>query len=165
MAALSSILLGVGTAVSVYGAVSSASAQKRMAEEQAAANKQGENVRRQQMELDAGRRRRQAVRESLLARAQAQTVGTAQGASDSSGVAGAMAQATATGLQNQNTATQAEILGGRIFDVNARFADATLRGQQAMATGSMISSLGGAIASNAQTFGRLGTYFTTPSYG
>ena len=170
MAAFSSLIMGVGLATSLAGSFMQASAQSKMAKEQSAASKRAEDARQQQMQLDASRRRRQAVRDSMLARSQAMAVGTAQGASQGSSVAGAMAQATATGFQNQQTTQSAEILGAEVFSANRAYADATAKGTSKMAWGGAISSLGGMLMNNAGTLNRLGTYYTqrpysTPQYG
>lgn len=164
MAAISSIALGLGAAASIGGTIMGASAQSKMAKEQKEATTRAENARQQQMALDADRRRRQAFRESLLARSQALTVGTAQNASQGSGVAGGMAQATATGYQNQQTVNSAEQLGARIFDANRDYAAATARGQSKMAMAGALSSFGNMIMSNSGTIGRLGTYYTQRPY-
>lgn len=158
MAALSLI----GTVLGLVGTFVSASAAITQAEETKRASIAAENARRQQMQLDANRRRRQAVRESLVARATALSVGTNQGAGQGTGVAGAMAQATATGRQNVQTTNSAEVLGNRVFDANIAYAEAVAKGQKAMAFGSLISSIGGALTSSAGTLGSLGGQ---PQYG
>lgn len=167
MAAFSSIALGLGIATSVGGTIAGASAQSKMAAGQREASQRAEDARQQQMSLDADRRRRQAFRESLLARSTALTVGTAQNASQGSGVAGGMAQATATGYQNQQTINSAENIGGRIFQANRDYAAVTAQGQSRMAFAGAMSSVGNALMSNAGTINRLGTYLTTrtPMYG
>lgn len=157
MAALSLI----GTVLGVVGSFVQASASARMAEETKNASIAAENARRQQMQLDANRRRRQAVREGLVARATALSVSTNQGA-QGSGPQGAMSQATATANQNVQTTNSAEVLGNRVFDANIKYAEAVARGQKAMAWGSLISSIGGALTSTAGTIGQLGGQ---PSYG
>ncbi len=164
MAGFTALAIGLGVAAQVAGTVISASAQSRMAEEQRQASVAAENARRQQMQLDASRRRREAIRQMLFARSAALTTGTNQGAGQGSGVQGAIGQAVATGRQNVNTVNSAETLGGRVFDANIQYADATARGQQGMNFGSAISSLGGALVSNAGAIGRLGTYATSPRY-
>ena len=146
----------IGTALSLVGTVVQASAQAQMVAEQTAASKRAENAREQQMQLEAQRQRRIAVRQALLARSQSLAVGTAQGASYGSGVQAAMGGAVAQGQENQANVNQGEILGGRIFQANRDYFDATQRGQSAMAFGAAISSIGGAIASNAGAIGRLG---------
>lgn len=169
MAAFSSLALGLGAATSIAGTVIGASAQSKMSEQQRAASERAENARQQQMALDADRRRRQAFREALLARSTALTVGTAQNASQGSGVAGGMAQTTASGLQNQQTIGSAEFIGSQIFDANRDYAAATARGQSRMAWAGALSSFGNMMMSNAGTINRLGTYYThrnsVPRYG
>lgn len=87
MAALTSILIGLGiatsiagTAMSYMGAQKQASAQKKMLQAQMEAERQ----RKQQMNLDAMRKKRETVRQAQLARAQALQVASAQGADQSS---------------------------------------------------------------------------------
>jgi hypothetical protein len=111
------------------------------------------------MRLDASNRRRQAIRESIVARSMSLAVGTAQGAQYGSGVASATGGATAQGAASQQQITAGETIGGRIFDANRQYFEATARGQRGMAIGQGISSLGGAIVNNAGTINRLGEYY------
>lgn len=170
MAAMTSLALGLGAAASIGGTIMGAMGQMTMAKEQKEATTKAENAREAQMMLDASRRRRQAFRESLLARSTALTVGTAQGAGQGSSVAGAMAQATATGQQNQQTTNAAADLGSQVFQANREYAAATAKGQSRMAMGSALSSLGGMMMSQNGTINRLGNYYMnrpydTPQYG
>lgn len=146
----------LGSALSVVGSFVTAGAQQQMIAEQTAASKRAENAREQQMQLDAQRRRRQAVRESILARSMSLSTGVNQGAQFGTGVAGGMAGAIGMGLENQQGVNSGEILGSRIFQANRDYFDATQRGQAAMAFGQGISAIGGAITSNAGAIGRLG---------
>lgn len=152
----------LGSVVSLVGNVVSASAQQQMVNEQTAASKRAENAREQQMQLDAQRRRRQAVRESLLARSMSLSAGVNQGAQYGTGVAGGMAGAVNQGLENQQGINSGEILGSRIFQANRDYFDATQRGQAGMAMGQGISAIGGAITNNAGAIGRLGGGGATP---
>lgn len=152
----------IGGAISLVGSLVSSSAQQQMVAEQTAASKRAENSREQQMQLDSQRRRRQAVREGLMARSMSLSVGVAQGAQFGTGVAAGMSGATAQGLENQQGVNSAQILGGRIFQANRDYFDATQRGQAGMAFGQGISSIGGAISSNAGAIGRLGAGFGSP---
>lgn len=149
----------IGTALSLAGTFIGMSSQQRMVAEQTRASKKAENAREQQMRLDASHRRRQSVREAILARAMGLAVGTAQGAGQGSGVAGAMGAATGMGLENQQVTSASEVIGGRVFSANREYFDATQRGQAGMAFGQGLSALGGAIVSNAGTIHRVGTYF------
>lgn len=149
----------IGAAVSTAGSLISAGAQGRMVAEQTRASKMAENSREQQMRLDAAHRRRQGVREALLARSQSLAVGGAQGAGRGSGVQAAQGIATGMGLENQQTASATENIGGRIFSANREYFEATQRGQRGMALGSGMQAIGGALTSNSGTIHRIGTYF------
>lgn len=148
----------IGLGLSVVGTIVSASAQARMAEDQKKASIRAENARRQEMELNANRKRRDAIRQMLTQRSTALTVGTAQGAGQGSGVAGAIAQSVATGNQQIQTVGAAEQIGHRVFDANIQYAKATARGQKGMAFGSALSSVGSLFMSAAPAFGRVATY-------
>jgi hypothetical protein len=149
----------IGAALSVVGTVVAASAQAQMVAEQTQASKKAENAREQQMRLDAAHKRRQSVREALLARSMSLAIGTSQGAQYGSGVLSAMGSATAQGAENQQVTNSAEILGGRVFQANREYFDATAKGQAGMAFGQGLSAIGGALVSNAGSIQRLGTYF------
>lgn len=146
----------LGAAVSLVGTFVSMGAQQKMINEQTSASKRAENAREQQMQLDAQRRRRQAVREGILARSMSLSAGVAQGAQYGTGVAGGMAGAMGQSFENQQGINSGEILGGRIFQANRDYFDATQKGQAGMALGQGISAIGGAISSNAGAIGRLG---------
>lgn len=150
----------IGLGLSAVGTVISASAQSKMVAEQTRASKLAENSRQQQMQLEAQHQRRQSVREAILARSMSLSIGTSQGAQYGSGVAGAMGQATAQGVENQNLSAQGEILGSRVFAANRAYFDATARGQRGMALGQGLSAIGGALVSNAGTINQLGQYYT-----
>lgn len=149
----------IGAAISTAGSFISSAAQGKMVAEQTRASKVAENSREQQMRLDAAHRRRQSVREGILARAQGLTVGTAQGAGQGSGVAAATGIAVGQGLENQQVASATERIGGRIFSANREYFEATQRGQRGMAVGQGMQAIGGALTQNAGTIHRIGTYF------
>ncbi len=149
----------IGTAISVAGSFMAAGAQQKMIREQTQASKKAEAGRQQQMQLDANHRRRQAVRESILARSQALAAGVNQGAQNGSGVAGGMGAATGMGLENQQVTNATEVLGNRVFAANREYFDATQRGSAKVAMWQGISSLGGALTSVSGQVSRLGTYF------
>jgi hypothetical protein len=150
----------IGTAVSLAGSFMQASAQNKMVQEQTNASKRAENSRQQQMQLESQRQRRSAVREAIINRATAQSVGVAQGAQYGSGVAAAMGNAVSEGQYNVNTTNQGQNLGNRIFKANRDYFDATAKGQKAMSVGAGISAIGGAITSNAGTISQVGTYYS-----
>ena len=153
MAFAGAIFAVAGAVISYAGQAQQAAIQKQMAKQQAHFSKKAESAREQQMLLESNRQKRQAFRESLLARATALSVGVNQGAQHGSGVAGGMAQATATGLQTQNTSNSAAHLGSQIFDANRKYADATMQGQIGMANAGKTIALGGMISSFSGAFG------------
>jgi hypothetical protein len=145
----------IGAAVSVVGTFVAMGAQQEMVAEQTAQSKRAENAREQQMQLDAQRRRRVAVRESMFARATSLSAGVNQGAGDGSGLQGGMAGAVSAGLENQQGINAGQVLGSRVFESNRAYHDATQRGQAGMAFGQGLSALGGALVSNSGTIGQL----------
>lgn len=162
-------IAAIGLGIQAAGSIISYSSQQQMIAEQTAASKRAEASREQQMQLDAQRRRRQSIREGLIARAQNLTIATAQGSRGSS-VVSALGGAQGMAQENQQGITSAETIGGRIFSANRDYFDATQRGQAGIAFGQGISTLGGALVSNAGTISRLGTYYSqrpqqTPQYG
>lgn len=154
-----SVVGAIGLALSLGGQAISYSAQQKMIAEQTNASKKAENSREQQMRMDANHRRRQAVREGVVARSNSLAVGVSQGAQYSSGIAGAMGNATSQGLQNQQIASASEVMGGRVFAANREYFNASQRGQAGMAMGQGLSSLGGAIVNNADEINSMGQYF------
>lgn len=154
-----SVVGAIGLGLSLAGTAVSTIAQGRMVAEQTAASKKAENARQQQMQLDAAHRRRQSIREALLARSMGLTVGTAQGAQAGSGVAAAGGQAIAMGAENQQVTSATEVLGSRVFAANREYFEATQRGQMRMAFGQGLSAIGGAVVNNAGTINQLGEYF------
>lgn len=159
MAAFSSILIGVGLAAGAVGIGMQAYTQSKMANEQKKIAQRQENVRQQQNQLDAMRRRRQAFRESQQARAQAISQGANQGAIYGSGVVAGAGNAITTGNQNQQTVNAASGLSATQFDLSRQYASVTAAGQQGMAWGGALSSLGGMMVQNAGTFARVGGNF------
>src|SRR6266550_5996696 len=118
MAALSSIALigglalsGLGVGAQVFGAVHAAEAQK----EEIQAQQKSEAVRENSMKLDAQRKRREMVRQGILARSQALAQGTAQGAQFGSGLAGAEAGITEQTAYNVLGVNEQQQAGSAIF--------------------------------------------------
>jgi len=111
---------------------------------QAKAAKKAEALRQRQMNLEATRKKRELVREGIVARANATNAATAQGAGESSGLAGGIAQVT--GQQNRNVlaTNQDQQIGNGIFKANSQYADAGML----VSLGSGIQSLGSSIGSN-----------------
>lgn len=160
-----SVVGAIGVGLQVAGSVFGSMAQQKMVAEQTRASKKAENAREQQMRLESANRRRQAVREAVVGRAMAQSVGVAQGAQYGSGVAGAMANATAQGAENQQVTSATEAIGGRVFEANREYFDATQKGSAKVAMWQGISSLGGAISSNAGRINQIGSYYSGRNQG
>jgi hypothetical protein len=135
-------LLGVGTAISAYGQYGQYKAQRK-----------ADAIRQRQVQLEATRQRREQLRRGQVARAQATARAYNQGAGDSSALAGGTSQITAqTGRAVTGTNQDAELSAG-LFGANAEAAKAGA----IVSIGEGISSVGGAIGSNADTLNRAST--------
>ena len=140
----------IGTAATVAGLGIQYEGQRK-AEEGA---KRAEQLREAQMNLEETRARRNIVRQALVARSEALTNATSQGAAQGSGLAGGFGQVQGeTGGAAVANAQNAQI-GRDTFAVNRSIA----RGQSQANLGSGISSLGGALVKNQNEIGRLGAY-------
>lgn len=148
--AIGTALAAISTAATVVGTVGGVVAGMQ----QSAAMQDAEDARKKQMNLDAMRTRRQALRESIQQRALAQARATAQGASEGSGLAGGQAQASGD-FGNTMTATgQNQQIGNQIFSANARAASAQTMGSAF----SGLTSLAGSLMKAAPTIQRVGNY-------
>jgi hypothetical protein len=132
--AISAAATLVGTGVQVAG----------MAKQEAAQEK-AEKAREQQMNLDMQRKRRETMRQAVLARSTALTNASTQGAQSSSGLQGGLAQITGNEYRNIGALGQDQQLGKEVFAANRDYA-----------FGQMISGFGSAISSSASAMGRLG---------
>lgn len=150
MAAISTIIAGIGVAAGLAGTAVSVGAANASAE----ASKSAERLREKQMNLELARQRRQAIRASLRARSEALTNATAQGAQGGSGLPGGYGQIGQQTGSNLQGISQAGEIGAGIFEANRDSASA----QSLAAFGGGISSFGDAIVNNATTIGRVATY-------
>lgn len=148
MAAAAAALPALGVLTKVAGGV----LQYVGARKASKARKKAERLRQRQMELDTKRRQRDILRKAIAARASTEAAGDAQGALFSSGFAGGLAQTTASAGRSGLAQDQNLEIGGGIFSANAKVADA----QGLSATGAGLSSLGGSLLSNAETFRNVG---------
>ena len=112
------------------------------ASKQAKASAKAESLRERMMQLEAMRKRRELVREGVVARAQATSNATAQGAGEGSGLKGGIAQITAQQNRNTLASTQDEELGHGVFSANRKYAKAG----GMISFGQGISQLGSAFA-------------------
>jgi len=160
MAAISTIIAGVGLAL----AAGSAYVNYENSRKQASLASQSLGLQRRQQELEnrranlaANRQRRQLIRQSLTQRANALTAAAGQGALDSSGLYGGLAQVSGQTNTNimgtnlgQDIGNQLYSLGGAITNVNQQAASAA--GNAVTAQGLM--SLGGGLIDNSGTIGK-----------
>ena len=122
--------------LSVIGGVVSAIGSMK----QAKASAKAEKLRERMMSLEAIRKRREIVREGVVARAQATSNAVAQGAGEGSGLKGGIAQITSQQNRNTVASTQDEELGHGVFKANRQYAKAG----GLISLGQGISSLGSA---------------------
>lgn len=127
----------MAVAASIIGGIFSFMGQQQQAKAMAKAEK----AREQQMNLDAMRKKRAALRESLLARQVALANATNQGAGSGSGLPGGYGQIQNIAGQNIQGIGQDQQLGSQIFAANRQYAaGGTLAG-----FGSMFGDMAGAI--------------------
>ena len=108
---------------------------------QAKASEKAEKARQRMMQLEAMRKRRELIREGVVARATATSNASAQGAGEGTALQGGIAQITNQQNRNVNASFQDESLGNKVFSANRAYAKA----------GGMIA-LGGGISSLASAF-------------
>lgn len=166
MAVLSTMIAAAGLAVAGVGTAISYNSAKQ----QAAANQQAiaaqqrvEQQRQLQMNLDASRRKREIIRQSVAARSQTLAVTTAQGAAGAGGSSLAGAYGSIAGRTGVNWlgVDQNQQIGNSIFAAHQDQFNAYSRAAAAgsgIALGQGLSSLGGAIVNNAGIFGKVGTW-------
>lgn len=149
MAAVSTIIAGIGLAIGAGGAFLNFQADKKAAKE----SKKAEKLREQQMNLDAMRKRREVIRQMIVAKATGASNAAVQGVSGGdSAVVGGQAQAVATAARNTSAINQSQSIGQGIFDANAGIAAA----QRTGAWGQAFQSVGGGLIENSETISRVG---------
>lgn len=152
MAAFTAAIALAGLALSGVGAAVQYSGQQKSLK----AQKQAEDLRKKQMELDAARQRREIARKAMISRADALSNATNQGASQGSGLQGGFAQIANEAGRSTVAVNQNEQIGKGIFDANMR----DFQGRSQAATGGAIGDVGGMFLNNSDLLGRVGTYFT-----
>lgn len=145
-------IAGIGLGLGAVGAYQQYQGQQAAT----TASVRSENLRKRQMNLEAERQRRQAIRESIIARGTATSNAATQGASESSGLAGGQAQTTAQAATSITSINQSETIGNSIFDANADLARA--QGQIAMGQG--FGDAGNKILNNIPAITRVGGFVT-----
>lgn len=141
------IIAAVGVAVSAAGTGFGIMGQMKAAD----ASKKADALRERQMNLDAMRSKREAIRKNLIANANAQSIATNQGASESSALAGALGENTGVTGRNMQGIEQNRTIGAGIFAANRQIA----AGESISSLGQGLGSLGGMFINNAQQFGRV----------
>lgn len=101
-----------------------------------------ERLRKLQMNLEATRQKRAAVRQGVIARAQALSSGEAQGAMGSSSLAGGLSQIAGQVGSNVQGISQTQQIGNQMFNANAM-----------TSMGQTIASIGGAFNDLSNQFG------------
>lgn len=150
MAALSTLIAGLGVAGGIAGTVVQyAGAQKAQKGQERA-----EKLREAQMNLENQRQQRQVIRQSTIARAQALSNASNQGAQDGSGLQGGYGQIQGQAGGAFVANNQNQQLGAGMFAANRQIS----AGQTMSSIGSGISSLGGGLVSGSDTLGRIGNY-------
>lgn len=158
-----SVIAVAGLALQAAGTFMAASAQKKAAAASAESLRlQAQEIeeRRKLANLEARRRQREIIRQSIIARSEALSNITGSGVSLSgSALPGAEATISGvTGINLTNTRIASEI-GNRIFDLSAASLQARARAAEAggdIALGGALSSLGGMFVSNLGTIQRIG---------
>lgn len=166
MPAISTLIAVAGLAVAGTGAAVSYSAAKSQATANSQAldaQKQTEALRQQQMNLDATRRKREIIRASVAARSSAVAQTTAQGAAGVGGSSLAGAVGSIAGRQGVGFGgvDQNQQIGNSIFAAHQAQLTAyqsAANAQSVGAIGAGMSSLGGALLTNAGTFGKVGSF-------
>lgn len=138
MAALSSLILGAsalaglaGTGVAAYGSYKANQGAER-----------AEEVRNKQMKLQADRDRRASIRQAVIARSQATSNATSQGAGEATGLKGGLAQIGAVDARNQRDIGSGVQLGEAMFSANRQISS----GQTMQTIGQAIQGFGSTIA-------------------
>ena len=167
------ILEGIGIALGIAGVATSffgGQDAKEAQQASIAAQQRAEAARKEAMMIDADRRRRQLIREMLIARSTAVQRGANQGAnaSGSSALPGAFGQIsgrTGFGIEGVNAGVRT---GTEIFDANQQLLQARLSMADAQSTqqfGQSLTSLGGALMGNAGTIDRVFSGFGSSGLG
>lgn len=141
VAALSGIFSAAGSIAGIVGSVISYNGQRK-----------AEEIRKNQMNLEAARARREQVRKAQVARAAATASAWNQGAGTSSALSGGQSQILGQAARNTVAINSDQNFSKQMFDANRQIAQGNMIGT----LGAGISSLGGAVASTAGTITRVG---------
>lgn len=149
---LAGVIGAVGVATSVVGTIESVQAQNRAAE----AEKEQQQVKQLQLNIDAARQTRDIARKAMLARSTALVNATNQGAQSGSGLQGGYAQISGQEGSGNESVNQNVQLGQQMFTANNAETDARTSAN----TWNGIVGFGNQIYQNRDMLGRVGTYAT-----
>lgn len=155
-------LQAVGFGLQLFGGSQAASVAKQQAQVSmaiAADEKRLNEQKMMQQQLESRRMQLQTLRNAQRQRAQGVAAATNQGASQGSGLQGALAQNTAEGLFNLQGINQANAISQNIYGINDSISGhkmqlASLGGDMASAQG--LASLGGSLIKIGPTIGAFG---------
>ena len=122
--------------------------------------REAEAKRQQQMNLEATRQKRQTIRQAQLQRAQAESVANAQGATESSGLSGALGVISGSEASTNLATNQNQEIGNAIFEANKNKATAMSNASMYGAISGGLGSLGSTVLNNLGTMNRLGNYYS-----
>lgn len=158
--AMAGMILGLGS--SIAGGIMQIDASQKAARAQEKAlqlQQQSEATREQASRLDAQRRKREMIREQIIARSQAQSTATNQNAQYGTALEGAYGQIGAQTSFNISGVEGQRLLAADIFGYNRQIGEARKEEARAgaqSALGAGISSIGGALGRSLGSIGRLG---------
>lgn len=112
--------------------------------QQAKAAQKAEKARERMMNLDVQRKKREALRQAVMARSVALSNATAQGAQAGSGLQGGYGQIGGDAARNLNALEQDKQLGKQVFSAN-----------RAYAQGGMLAGIGNGISNAGSSFDKL----------
>lgn len=141
------LLGGLSAAAGLAGTALSYMGQRKAAK----GAERAEALRQRQMNLEAARSRRGTVRQAIIARAQALSRATSQGAEAGSGLAGGLAQISGQAASNVQGINQGQQIGAQMFAANRQIST----GQTYQSIGGAFQGLGSFIAQNAEPINRV----------
>lgn len=144
---LTTIIGAVGLGLSGLSTVQQVSAQREASE----AQNRAENIRKAQVDMEAQRQRRSAIRQAQVAQATATQTATNQGAAQGSGLQGGLAQISGQMGDRISNVNISQGLSDNMFEANAQRDQALGRAN----TWNAVGNMGNRITDNRETIGRV----------
>lgn len=149
-------------AITAITATAAAGGQAYYTSQASAASRRAERLREQQMRLDAMRRRRESIRQSMIANSVAASRGVAQGVGEGSSVLfGALGQTQGELGRQVSYTNESEAIGAGIFQANRDIASAQAASSMFQQAGNLSTS----VLSNSQKISDIGQTLFGPSTG